>query len=80
MKFGTAILYNVTKKVVEKKNQNCSYSDNDVINYVNFLKNYAKNWLKCFFWKINLLTARKKTLKIFFSAFETQDNIQIEYI
>ena len=33
-----------------------------------------------FFCKINLLTARKKTLKIFFSAFETQGNIQIEYI
>ena len=49
MKFGTAMLYNVTKKLVEKKNQNCSYSDNDVINYVNFLKNYAKNWLKYVF-------------------------------
>ena len=80
MKFGTAVLY-VTKKLVEKKPQNCSYSDNDVINYVNFFKNCAKNWLKyVFFCKINLLTARKKTLKIFFSAFETQDNTQIEYI
>ena len=49
MKFGTAILCNVTKKLVEKKIKNCSYSDNDVINYVIFLKNYAKNWLKYVF-------------------------------
>ena len=33
-----------------------------------------------FFCKINLVTARKKIFKIIFSAFETQDNIQIEYI
>ena len=31
------------KKLVEKKCQNCSYSDDDVTNYDNFLKNYAKN-------------------------------------
>ena len=33
-----------------------------------------------FFSKINLVTARKKIFKIFFSAFESQGNIQIEYI
>ena len=43
MKFGTAILCNVTKKLVEKKFQNCSHRDDDVTNYVNFLENYAKN-------------------------------------
>ena len=32
------------------------------------------------FSKINLVTARKKIFKIFFLAFESQDNIQIEYI
>ena len=32
------------KKLVEKKkNQNYSYSDDDVTNDLNFLKNYAKN-------------------------------------
>ena len=38
MKFGTFILCNVTKKMVEKNFQNCSYRDDDVTNYVNFLK------------------------------------------
>ena len=51
MIFGTVILCNVTKKLVEKKFQNCSYSDDDVTNYVNFLKHYAKNWLKYVFFK-----------------------------
>ena len=79
MKFGTVILCNVAKKLVEKKSQNWSYSDDDVTSYVNVLKNYAKNWLKyVFFYKINLVTARKKIFKIFFSAFEIQDNIKIE--
>ena len=49
MIFGTVILCNVTKKLVEKKIQDCSLRDDDVTNYVNFSKNYAKNWLKCFF-------------------------------
>ena len=42
MKFGTVILCNLTKKVVEKNFQNCSYRDDGVTNYVIFLKNYAK--------------------------------------
>ena len=46
MKFGTVTLCDVTKKLVEKKIQNYSYSDDDATNYVNFFKNYAKNWLK----------------------------------
>ena len=37
------VICNVTKKLAEKKFQNYSYSDDDVTNYVNFLKNYAKN-------------------------------------
>ena len=53
LKFGTFILCNVTKKSVEKKVQNCSYSDDDVTNY---------------------------DFQDLFSAFETQDNTQIEYI
>ena len=32
-----------------------------------------------FFSKIKLVSARKKILKIFFLAFESEDNIQIEY-
>ena len=33
-----------------------------------------------FFPKINLVAARKKIFMTFFSAFEIQDKIQIEYI
>ena len=33
-----------------------------------------------FFSKINLMEARKKILKVFFLAFESQDKIQIEYL
>ena len=28
------------QKIGKKKNQNCSYSDDEVTNYVSFLKNY----------------------------------------
>ena len=42
MKFGIVILCNVTKN--DRKNfQTCSYRDDDVTNYVNFLKKFAKN-------------------------------------
>ena len=34
----------------------------------------------CFFSKINLVTARKKNFQDLFSVFESQDNIQVEYI
>ena len=63
MKFGTVILCNVTKKLVEKKIQNCNYSDDDVTNYVNFLKNYAKNGQNMFFSKIKVVAARKTIFK-----------------
>ena len=33
-----------------------------------------------FFSKINLVAARKKDFQDLFSAFESQDNIEIEYI
>ena len=46
MKFGTVIPCKVTKKFVGKRLQNCSYSDDDVTNYVNFLKNYATKQTK----------------------------------
>ena len=68
------------KKMVEKNFQNCSYSNDNVTNYVNFLKTYAKNGKNMFFSKIILVAARKKIFKIFFLAFESQDNIQIECI
>ena len=68
MKFGTVIPCKVTTIFAGKRFPNCSYSNDDVTKYVNFLKNYAKNWLKY------VIFVKK------FSAFETQDNIQIEYI
>ena len=46
-----------------KKFQNIG---DDVTNYVNFLKNYAKNGWNMFFSKTNLVTARKKIFNIFF--------------
>ena len=36
MKYGTVVFCNVIKKMAEKKNQSCSYRDDDVTNYVNF--------------------------------------------
>ena len=67
--------------MVEKKIQNCSYRDDDVTNYVNFFQKLCQKWMKYVFFlsKINLVSARNKIFKIF-SAFESQDNIQIEYI
>ena len=66
------MLCNVTKKLAEKTFQNCTYSDDDVINYVNFLKNYAKNDSDMFFSKINLVAARKKIFKIFFQLLKVK--------
>ena len=54
MKFGTVILCNVTKEIVEKNFQNCSYSDDDVTNYVNFFEKLCKNAKICFFLKLTL--------------------------
>ena len=46
----------------------CSYKNDGVTNYVIFFKKLCKTWLKYFFFsKINLVTARKKIFKIFFS-------------
>ena len=42
-----------------KQVQNCSYRDDDVTDYVNFFEKLCEKWLKCFFSKINLVTARK---------------------
>ena len=49
MKYDTVILCNVTKKMVEKSFQNCSYMDDDVTNYVNFFEKLCKKWLKYVF-------------------------------
>ena len=68
MKFGTIILCNVTKNVVDEYFQNCSHRDDNVTNYVNFFEKLCEKWLKYIyiFSKINLVTARKSILKIFF--------------
>ena len=42
MKFGTAILCNVIKQMVEKLSQNCSCRDDDVTNYVSFFEKLCK--------------------------------------
>ena len=63
MTFGTVILCNVTKKMVKKNFQNCRYSDGDVTNYANFFEKLCENMFSS---QINLVTARKKVLKIFF--------------
>ena len=54
------------------------------INMSIFLK-YCACFVFCFFAsfffsKINPMEARKKILKVFFLAFESQDNIQIDYL
>ena len=68
------------KKMVEISFQNCSYRDDGITNYVNFFEKLCEKLLNMFFSKINLVTARKKDFQDLFSAFESQDNIQIEYI
>ena len=68
MKFGTVILCNVTKTMLDKDFQNRSYRDHDVTNYVYFLEKLFDKWLKyVFFSKINLVTATKKISRSFFS-------------
>ena len=72
MKFGTVIVCNGAKNG-RKNFQNCSYRDDDVTNYVNFIKKLCKKWLKyVFFSKINLVTDRKKISKIFFQPLEVK--------
>ena len=55
-KFGTIILCNVTKNMVEEYFQNCSHRDDDVTNYVNFFEKLCEKWLKYiyFFQKLTL--------------------------
>ena len=74
MKFGTVILFNVTKKMIAKSFKDCSYRDDDVTNYVNFLKNLCEKCLKYvfFFSKINLVTAKKKIFKIYFQLLKVK--------
>ena len=78
------MLYNVRKKMVEKDFQNYSYRDNDVTNYIFFFffKIMRKTAKICFFLKLNLwqLQKRKKIFQDLFSAFESEVNIQVEYI
>ena len=81
MKFCAVILCNVTKEMVETNFQNCCYRDDDVTNHINLFEKSCEKLLKyVFFSKINLVTARKKNFQDLFSVFESQDNIQIEYI
>ena len=53
--------------------------DDDVTNYVNFWNNKWKMAKTCVFLKLTLCQL-KKDFQYLFSAFETQDNKQIEYI
>ena len=69
MKFGSVILCNVTKKMVEKYFQNCSYRDDYVTDYVT---NYVKNGCSMLFSKINLVTARKKIFKNLFQLLKVK--------
>ena len=66
MKLGKVILCNVTKKMVEKKFQNCSYRNDDVTNYVIYLEILYEKLLNKFFSKSKFVTARKKVFKVFF--------------
>ena len=63
MKFGSVILYNVTKKMGEEIFLNCSYRDDDVTNYVIFLGKLSEKWLKYGF----LSQLEKRFSKSFFS-------------
>ena len=67
--------------MVETNFQICSYRDDDVTNHINLFEKSCEKLLKyVFFSKINLVIARKKNFQDLFSVFESQDNIQIEYI
>ena len=46
MKFGTLVLYNVTKKIVKNFFQNFSYRDDGVTNYENLLEKLCEKLLK----------------------------------
>ena len=69
--------------MVAKNFQICSYRDNDVTNYIIFFFKLCKKWLKyVFFLKLTLwqLEKRKKIFQDLLSVFESQDNIQSEYM
>ena len=66
--------------MVEKNCKNCCYRNDEVTNYVNFLKNYAKMAKTPFFSKINLVLHQDLSGSRSFFSLESQDNIQIEYI
>ena len=70
--------------MVAKNFQTCSYRDNDVTNYIIFFfLKLCEKWLKyVFFLKLTLwqLEKRKKIFQDLLSVFESQDNIQSEYI
>ena len=80
MKFGTVVLYNVTKKIVEIFFQNFSYRDDVVINYLIFWKMRRKMAKIYCFLKLTLCQLEKKHFQNLFSAFKSQDNMQIDYI
>ena len=64
--------------MIEKKTHKCSYWDDDVINCVNLLEKLSKICLKYVLKYVFFLCL--KNFEDFFSAFESQDNIQIEYM
>ena len=54
--------------------------DDGITNYVFFFEKLCKKWLKYVFFIKLTLPQRQKKFSRFFSAFEIQDNMQIEYI
>ena len=67
MKYGTVVLRNIKKNMIEKNLQNWSYRDDDIINYDNIFEKLCEKWLKYVFSKINIMAARKKIfIKILF--------------
>ena len=67
------------QKMVEKNFQNSSYKDDNVTNYVNFLKKICEKIIIFFFLRLTLRKLEKKFQDLFL-AFESQNNMHIEYI
>ena len=60
------------KTMVEENFQNCSYKNDDVINYVNFFERICEKWLKyAYFLKLTLWQLD------LFSAFESQETYKL---
>ena len=72
MKFGTVILCNVTKTMLDKDFQNRSYRDHDVTNYVYFLEKLSDKWLKYVFFLKLTLRPLQKNFKIFFQLLKVK--------